>query len=149
MFRQIAYFSTATSRQFAHVLHPLLVVSRANNLANGITGLLVAGGNRYMQVFEGPPEPTATLWAAIRADQRHCAVASLVDRPTEERSFRNWSMAFRQEERLGEFDSFPQTLHFLTRQIEDIPLRRQIELFARSFIADPANEEATPWGSVA
>ena len=73
----------------------------------------------------------------------------VVERPAEERSFRNWSMAFRQEERLGEFDSFPQTLHFLTRQIEDIPLRRQIELFARSFIADPANEEATPWGSVA
>ena len=146
---QIAYFSTATTPQSAEVLHRILVISRAHNLLNRISGLLVAGGNRYMQVFEGPREPTEKLWAAIRADQRHCAVARLLYRKVDERAFKSWSMAFRREDRIAEFDSFPQTLHFLTSQVEDVALRRQIELFARSFITGPANEGASLWGSAA
>ncbi|MEO7635550.1 MAG: BLUF domain-containing protein [Sphingomicrobium sp.] len=146
---QIAYFSTATVPQTADVLHRILVISRANNLADRITGLLVAGGNRYMQVIEGPRAPMEKLWATIRADQRHCAVARLLYRDIDERAFKSWSMAFRREDRIAEFDSFPQTLRFLTSQVEDGALRSQIELFARSFILSPANETVTPWGSAA
>ena len=143
---QIAYFSTATVRQSAEVLHDILTGSRRRNARDDISGLLVAGGNRYMQVIEGPEREMEALWTAIRADQRHCAVAELLRRPTETRSFEGWNMAFRREERLGAFDSFPQTLKFLTREVEDQALRRQIELFARSFISPPSNDDPTPWG---
>ena len=143
---QIAYFSTATTRQSAEVLHDILTGSRRRNGRDDITGLLVAGGNRYMQVIEGPEREMEALWTAIRADQRHCAVARLLKRPAETRSFEGWNMAFRREERLSDFDSFPQTLKFLTRQVDDEALRRQIELFARSFIITPSNDDLTPWG---
>ena len=146
---QIAYFSTATTAQSAEVLQRIQVISRAHNLLNRITGLLVASGNRYMQVIEGPRAPVEKLWATIRADQRHCAVARLLYREIDERAFKSWSMASRREDRIAEFDSFPQTLRFLTSQIDDGALRNQIELFARSFITGPANEGATPWGSAA
>ncbi len=143
---QIAYFSTASTPQNAEVLHTILQVARSRNARDGITGLLVAGGNRYMQVIEGPRLEMEALWASIRADQRHCAVAQLLKRTVLERAFGDWSMAFSREERLGDYDSFPQTLKFLTRQVRDQALRRQIELFARSFIARPADHEATVWG---
>ncbi len=146
---QVAYFSTAAVPQSADVLQRILIISRANNLLNQISGLLVAGGNRYLQVFEGPREPTEKLRAAIRADQRHCAVARLLYREVEERAFKRWNMAFQRDDRLADFDSFPQTLRLLTAQVEDRALRRQIELFARSFILTPADRASTPWGSAA
>ncbi len=144
---QIAYFSTASVPQSADVLHNILTVARTRNARDGISGLLVAGGNRYMQVIEGPNLPMKALWAEIRADQRHCAVAQLLKRTVMEPSFDKWSMAFRRDDSIGEFDSFPQTLKYLTKNVEDVPLRRQIEFFARSFIAPRAEAApATAWG---
>ncbi len=143
---QLAYFSTASAPQSADVLDDIQAVSSRNNARGGISGLLVAGGNRYMQVIEGPNREIGTLWTAIRADQRHCAVTELLRRPISERAFGKWSMAFNHENRLGEFDSFPKTLKFLSRQIEEQALRRQIEYFARSFIQPQANDDGTAWG---
>jgi hypothetical protein len=51
---QIAYFSTAARVQDAKTVHDILIQSRVNNRRDGITGLLIAGGNRYMQIIEGP-----------------------------------------------------------------------------------------------
>lgn len=50
---QIAYFSTAAVPQTPELIHNILAVSRANNARDDISGLLVAGGGRYMQVIEG------------------------------------------------------------------------------------------------
>lgn len=146
---QIAYFSTASVPQSADVLHNILTVARIRNARDGISGVLVAGGNRYMQVIEGPTLHMTALWAEIRADQRHCAVTQLFKRTVMQPSFDNWSMAFRRDERIGEFDSFPQTLKYLTKHVDDLALRRQIEFFARSFIAPRVAEPAptpTAWG---
>ena len=147
--RQIAYFSTAAEPQTAELVHGILVESRINNRRKGITGLLVAGGNRYLQVIEGKREAVQSLYAAIRRDRRHLAVTTLLDREIVDRSFAEWSMAFRREAELGRFDSFPQTLRYLTQQVGDNVLRGQIELFARTFIAMPANRASTPWDKVA
>jgi hypothetical protein len=135
---QIAYFSTASAPQTPQLITLILNSSRANNARDEISGLLVAGGNRYLQVIEGPGPAMRKLWAAIRADSRHCAVTELVNRRTLHRCFEGWSMAFRREPRLGEFDTFPQTLQFLMQNVDDTYLRGQIELFARSFIMKPA-----------
>lgn len=141
----IAYFSTATDPQTAETIDGILVASRANNARDDITGLLVAGGNRFLQIIEGPRAPMKTLWAAIRADHRHCGVTQLVRRRTTKRRFDAWSMAFRSELLLSKSATFPQTLKFLVRQVEDPDLRRQIELVGRSFIRPAAGVEPTPW----
>lgn len=146
--RQIAYFSTAAVSQTPECVHAILAVSRINNRLRSITGLLVAGGNRYMQVIEGDRSPVERLYATIRRDQRHLAITTLIDRPIMNRAFADWSMAYRREPELGQFDSFPQTLRYLTEQVADAALRRQIAHFARTFIASP-RDKATPWGRVA
>ena len=134
---QIAYFSTAAEPQEAALIQAILATSRANNLRDDISGLLVAGGNRYLQVIEGPRRVMETLYANIRADQRHLAVTTLVERTTMARCFDGWAMAFRREPALDEFDSFPAVLRYLTEQVEDVRLRGQIRLFAKTFIAPP------------
>ena len=147
--RQIAYFSTAAEPQTPECVQPILVNSRANNRRHCITGLLVAGGNRYMQVIEGPKGAVETLYATIRRDQRHLAVTTLLDRPLFERMFADWSMAYSREPALGHFSTFAETLRYLTQQVADPALRRQIELFARTFIAVPSDRTSTPWDRVA
>ncbi len=135
--RQIAYFSTAAVPQTSELVHDILVTSRINNRRDQISGLLVAGGNRYMQVIEGPSEKVERLYAAIRRDRRHLAVSTLHNRLVLARAFEGWSMAYRREPAMGHFDSFPQTLRYLTQQVGDQALRGKIELFARTFISAP------------
>jgi hypothetical protein len=142
---QIAYFSTATDRQDPELINGILSVARARNARDDISGLLVAGGNRYMQVIEGPRRPMLDLWNSIRADSRHCAVTELVNRRVLKRCFQGWSMAFRREPKLGDLDTFPQTLRYLVQNVDDSRLRGQIELFARTFIASEASVGPNPW----
>src|ERR1700712_4845021 len=106
--RQIAYFSTAAKPQTSKSIHEILFASRINNRRDEITGLLVAGGNRYMQVIEGPSAAVEALYATIRMDPRHLAVATVLNQMTYKRAFDGWSMACRKEPALGDFDTFPE-----------------------------------------
>jgi hypothetical protein len=142
---QIAYFSTAAVPQTAETAHELLVTSRVNNRRDGITGLLVAGGNRYLQVIEGPRRPMERLMGLIRADRRHLGICTLLSQPIFKRNFEGWSMAFRREPALGQFDTFPEVVRYLTEQVQDEDLRVKIRNFARVFIAHPLHTEVTPW----
>ena len=142
---QIAYFSTAAVPQLAPLIHDILITSRVNNLRADISGLLVAGGNRYLQVIEGPRRQMETLYANIRGDDRHLAVTTLVQRVTTARCFAGWAMAFRREPALDEFDSFPAVLRYLTEQVTDLHLRGQIRSFAKSFIAPPLAAAPELW----
>jgi len=143
--RQIAYFSTAAEPQTSELMHEVLVTSRAHNQAHEITGLLVAGGNRYMQVFEGPKDAVEQLYSNIRKDRRHLAISTIADRRIFRRSFDGWSMAFRREPALGEFDRFPDVVRFLTERIDDDVLRNEVRRFSAVFIAGPPNDVAAPW----
>ena len=134
---QIAYFSTAAVPQLQPLIDDILITARVNNLRDDISGLLVAGGNRYLQVIEGPRRQLETLYAKIRADDRHLAVTTLVERTAAARCFAGWAMAFRREPALDEFDSFPEVLSFLTERVTDLHLRGQIRHFGSSFIVPP------------
>ncbi|MEO7504745.1 MAG: BLUF domain-containing protein [Sphingomicrobium sp.] len=142
---QIAYFSTASTRQDVRTVHDILVSSRINNRRDDITGLLVAGGNRYLQVIEGPRAATERLYATIRADQRHLAVTTLLQRTVLRRCFDGWSLAFRREPELGQFDSFPDMVRFLTLNVPDTALRNQIRTFASALIMTPRHEGPELW----
>ena len=143
--RQIVYFSTSAIAQTHDVVEDILVTSRANNRRDQITGLLVAGGNRYMQIIEGPRANVDRLYRAIRADDRHLAVSTLLSRVIYARSFDGWSMAFRRQPEFAEFDRFPDMVRLLTEQLPDSRLRSQIRNFAGLFIAAPAPHEPLPW----
>ena len=91
---QIVYISTAR-RPFSEAeLQSVLAISRRNNEAAGITGLLISGGRRFLQALEGPEEAVAAAFDRIKADQRHFAVVALSMKHVETREFGNWAMGF-------------------------------------------------------
>src|SRR5687768_11203944 len=89
--RQIAYFSTAAVRQDARNIAGIASTSFTNNGRDDITGLLVAAGNRFLQLIEGEASPVEAMLERIRHDRRHVGLTVLVDRTLARRAFASWS----------------------------------------------------------
>ncbi len=108
--RQVIYQSRSTGRKAADDAPSILRGARPFNGLNGITGLLLATGDRFMQVLEGPDASVSATMARIAADTRHQDIEVLADAPVERRAFADWAMAYRDaghpagllEERLGQ-----------------------------------------------
>lgn len=134
MMLQIGYFSTATGAQDAETVHEILVSARRANRRDSITGLLVAGGGRYLQVIEGPRASVEALYGRIVQDRRHLAVATFLTRQIARRSFGSWSMAYRRQTASGEPNGFLDVLGALTSELSETELQRQIRFFASSMM---------------
>lgn len=89
---RLIYISTARSELSAVELDGILRVSRRNNAAAGVTGLLIVGGRRFLQALEGPPDAVMQTYDRIKADARHFAAVTLDNRPISQRSFPDWAM---------------------------------------------------------
>ncbi len=144
--RQIVYFSTAAGvRQDTVTLAAVLAVSLDRNRRDGICGLLLAGGHRYLQILEGAPGLVEATMTRIHRDDRHLGVTILVDRTVRDGCFNRWSMVFYKEPRLGEFATLGDMVEHLRGQVPDGTLRKQIDCFARSFIVPSNAPLASPW----
>ncbi len=93
--RQIIYASEAREQSATALAPAILRQSRVQNGMDGITGLLCACDNRFLQVLEGPKESVALAWARIQADPRHHRIEILEDQAIAERGFADWTMAYR------------------------------------------------------
>ncbi|HEX8191565.1 MAG TPA: BLUF domain-containing protein [Allosphingosinicella sp.] len=62
------------------------------NALDGITGLLVFDGARFLQIVEGAPDAIDSLVERLRRDTRHAAFEIRDEREVAERSFPHWSM---------------------------------------------------------
>lgn len=91
---QIVYISTARQEPSEQDLEQILAASRRNNRMVQVTGLLLAGGRRFLQALEGPDEAVFTTFGRIKADPRHYAVVELACKPIERRAFGEWAMAY-------------------------------------------------------
>ena len=91
--QQLTYISTATSTMSDADISVILAVSRLNNAAAGITGLLLYDGRRFLQALEGEAALVDRTYQRIKADKRHRAVVLLSSNEVGERSFGNWAMA--------------------------------------------------------
>ena len=143
--RQIVYFSTASQHQDALTVAGILAISRNHNLREKITGLLVAGGHRYLQVFEGPAVTVEELMGRIQRDHRHVGATVLVNRKISERSFSGWSMAYFEEPKLGEYETFTQLIDRMRAELPERKLRDQIDCFERRFAVAALAPAASPW----
>ena len=82
--------------EFAADTHPgeigrIVRVSRANNAAAGITGLLIFDGSLFCQVLEGPENAVRDMIAKIARDTRHESFLPLHHGPLEKkRRFESW-----------------------------------------------------------
>jgi hypothetical protein len=112
---QLVYISSANPT-LAIDLDALLAQSQANNLRDGITGLLFTDGKRFLQALEGEKERVEDRFLRIRADPRHRAVVVLHRRMITEREFGAWSMARRTFD--GPFDAFSEKVAELCRHAD-------------------------------
>jgi hypothetical protein len=90
----IVYISTAIIEFGEAALLQLLKQSRGFNERVGITGVLMYGGGRFVQVLEGCPMAVRCLYARIAADPRHGRLEKLADGLRPRREFKGWHMSF-------------------------------------------------------
>lgn len=89
------YVSSATVRLSQAELLALLTLSRANNQARGLTGMLLYRDGMYLQYLEGRREAVGALLARIKKDRRHKGIRILREGNLPERLFPEWSMAYK------------------------------------------------------
>ena len=66
--------------------------ARHLNALDGITGLLVFDGVRFLQIVEGSEEAVDSLLDRLWDDPRHSAIEVRDERFVDQRSFPDWSM---------------------------------------------------------
>jgi hypothetical protein len=90
----LIYVSIATDPFAQKDLVDLLTVSRRNNTADGITGLLLFKEGKFMQLLEGEKEAVDRLFEKIKSDPRHGNVITLLSGEQDGRGFADFSMGF-------------------------------------------------------
>jgi hypothetical protein len=90
--RSLAYTSRARLDLDEADLRDIHQASRHLNALDGITGLLLFDGTRFMQIIEGAYEAIDNLVERLRRDDRHTAFEIRDDRVIEARAFPDWSM---------------------------------------------------------
>lgn len=89
------YYASRARRPFDEAeLEDLLKTARRNNSQLGLTGLLVFGGDTFLQVVEGPDDAVDGMFHRICADQRHELIIQS-SRRVDACSFPEWQMGFR------------------------------------------------------
>jgi hypothetical protein len=96
--RQLVYVSTSNVLNTEEALAAILQQSRHNNAIYGVTGLLWAGADRFLQVLEGPTASIRETYQRIETDDRHRDLIILHDQRIEDREFGDWSMAYRRSQ---------------------------------------------------
>jgi hypothetical protein len=76
---QLVYISTPRTVLTETDLHQILEVSRRNNRRDGLTGLLLAGDKRLLQVLEGPTQALSDAFECSSLRGR-CALAHAYQR---------------------------------------------------------------------
>lgn len=92
MLVRLMYASRAADSVDHEALLAILRKSKAENSANGITGVLCFSGGIFLQLLEGGRQQVNTLYNRIAADSRHRDVVLLSYEEIGERRFAGWSM---------------------------------------------------------
>ncbi len=90
--KTLTYVSRASLDITERDLLAILEVAQRRNALEGITGLLIFNGVRFLQIVEGPEEAIDLLVAGLRRDPRHTAFEVQDERFVTARSFPDWSM---------------------------------------------------------
>lgn len=90
----IIYLSSAKRLLSAEDLRELLAVSRRNNEAAGIGGILIYWDGNFLQYVEGPPDALDALFERLERDDRHSGMIVMERKRIAARAFPDWTMAF-------------------------------------------------------
>ena len=86
------YASRAAAGTGPAILDEILVQSRRNNPAKGITGMLCVSNDVFIQLLEGGRDEVCELYNAIVRDTRHQNVRLLAYDEISQRQFGSWTM---------------------------------------------------------
>lgn len=98
---RLIYFSTFSTtfptelEQQDQEIAKIVRSSISNNSKLGLTGLLLAHQNWFLQVLEGPADRLMTCYGVIISDSRHVDVTLMGAGPIPKRNFYNWDMCSR------------------------------------------------------
>ena len=96
MLRRLIYTSAVKGSQTPGMIADILGAAGRHNHADGITGILIAGGGCFFQVLEGDHDVVEKTFNRIRIDHRHGEALILWDEPAEDRLFPDWAMRWRE-----------------------------------------------------
>ena len=130
--KQLLYSSRVVTEPELDDLQSLLAGARARNARLGITGLLIYGSQRFVQILEGPIDAIDEVFADIREDRRHTSVVTMHETFIDFRSYPKWAMAFQCSDRTGN-----STFHELDElELRDAPPPLLIEPIVRNLAVD-------------
>src|SRR2546430_3425764 len=92
MLVRLTYASRARDGLQADEVTSILKGARENNLATGVTGVLVFSHGIFLQVLEGGRNTVSGLYNQISQDERHKDVVLLGYEEIAERHFAGWPM---------------------------------------------------------
>ncbi len=127
---QLLYISTARGPIDAGLCDDILAVSRRNNARAGITGLLIAGKQRFLQALEGPEPAVRAGYDRIARDPRHFGCVILSRRTVDERLFGDWAMGHMTGGDVGPGADLTASVAALVAPLDDPGLRAQFVGFA-------------------
>jgi len=128
---QIIYISTAKPGTGDRDVDEILATSRINNRRDGITGLLISDGTRFLQALEGEQEAVEAAYLRIKTDKRHRAAVILSSKTTPERQFGTWDMAFSGFGRAMDGPALTQLVDRLVAEVSDPNTRALFAGFVR------------------
>jgi hypothetical protein len=130
MLLQLTYISTARPELPPEAIDEILAASRRNNHADGITGLLLYDGYRFLQALEGEPARVHRVYERIKADPRHRALVLLTSHEVIDRSFGSWSMAS-QRVSIASGNTVAELVDSLTEDVSNPTMQALFRSFAR------------------
>ncbi|MEO5867575.1 MAG: BLUF domain-containing protein [Sphingomonas sp.] len=129
--QRLLYISTARKILETRELEAILCSSRRNNAVADVTGLLVVGGRRFLQMLEGPDVAVQGVFDRIARDPRHFALVTLSRKQVETRLTPNWAMGFQAlGAHAGAKASLPDLVSAMVEEIDDPAIRAEFTQFA-------------------
>lgn len=135
--KRLIYLSAAAGLDPGRDLARILDVSRHNNIALGVTGILMYHDGTFLQILEGDELSVQKLYARISLDDRHRGLQKLPEHNVDARLFPDWTMAFaRPETVMQEPDLGVRAFKAVRQDLDRIErLDRRAAIFARTFFA--------------
>jgi hypothetical protein len=90
----LIYISTAVKLMTDEELKGILAISRKNNAAKNITGMLLYYGGTFIQLLEGDKHAVEYIYNKIELDTRHMNLLKLITGEEDSRNFPDWTMGF-------------------------------------------------------
>lgn len=90
----LVYISEAYEQICYSDIQNILESSKANNLKNDLSGLLIYKDHHFIQILEGDESAVIRTMGRIIQDRRNHHVRVIIESLSNQRIFENWAMAF-------------------------------------------------------